>query len=252
MQNKYVGDLGDYGKYALVKKIASTEYKVGVNWYLMDDEENNDGKHIRYLCKKQYRECDPIIFDYLRDIVFENKRSVESVEVGGILGDNVSFYSQPIIIPKNVRVTEKRAFRKKWHERAFEKLRDCDIVFLDPDNGLEVKSVSPYSAGKKNGGKYVAISELAEYYNSGKSVIVYNHRDRSKKQDYYSKFLKICEEENICIRNVFIMNYKRGTSRDYIFFAQEKHRENLMDACKELVKTNWKKHFELICLSSIN
>ena len=41
--------------------------------------------------------------------------------------------------------------RDKWHLKALKKLSKQDVIFLDPDNGLEVKSTNPYS---KNGNKY--------------------------------------------------------------------------------------------------
>jgi hypothetical protein len=54
MQNRYVGDIGDYGKYALLRHLCACatgkSLRLGVIWCLFPDETiNNDGKHISYL-----------------------------------------------------------------------------------------------------------------------------------------------------------------------------------------------------------
>lgn len=39
MKNQYFGDVGDFGKYGLLTALASNEIKLGVNWYLTQDDE---------------------------------------------------------------------------------------------------------------------------------------------------------------------------------------------------------------------
>lgn len=56
MQNRYVGDIGDFRKYALLKNIAKTGLSMGVNLYLTPAESHNaDGKHISYLQNSSYK-----------------------------------------------------------------------------------------------------------------------------------------------------------------------------------------------------
>ena len=46
MQNRYVGDVGDFGKYALLRRIGKAGLSLGVNWYLTPDESHNsNGKY---------------------------------------------------------------------------------------------------------------------------------------------------------------------------------------------------------------
>ena len=40
MKNQYVGDIGDYGKYALLRAFAS-HYRIGVNWYCQKARRND-------------------------------------------------------------------------------------------------------------------------------------------------------------------------------------------------------------------
>ena len=38
MQNQYVGDIGDFGKYGLLRAISGDPLRLGVVWYLFPDE----------------------------------------------------------------------------------------------------------------------------------------------------------------------------------------------------------------------
>ena len=52
MQNKFFGDIGDFGKYSLLRRIQekAPKLRIGINWYLNEDKNtNNDGRHIDYL-----------------------------------------------------------------------------------------------------------------------------------------------------------------------------------------------------------
>ena len=48
MKNQYVGDIGDYGKYSLLRAFLNAGIKVGINWYLTDNDGSTDGKFKRY------------------------------------------------------------------------------------------------------------------------------------------------------------------------------------------------------------
>ena len=66
MQNRYAGDVGDFGKLGMLRRIEKSGISVGVNWYLVGDENhNNDGKHIGYLENKQFRGCDDELLEKL-------------------------------------------------------------------------------------------------------------------------------------------------------------------------------------------
>lgn len=50
MQDKYVGDIGDYGKLTLLRRIAESGLRLGVVWCVVDDldEKNNHGSLRKY------------------------------------------------------------------------------------------------------------------------------------------------------------------------------------------------------------
>ena len=53
MKNQYFGDIGDYGKYGLLRWLAGQGLSIAVNWYLTPDNASNDGS-IRVYVKKEY------------------------------------------------------------------------------------------------------------------------------------------------------------------------------------------------------
>ena len=69
MQNKYVGDIGDYVKLAILRAL-SPGYRIGIAWWLVVDEhQKKDGRHTSYLCEpEKWRRFDPSLFDGLRQI----------------------------------------------------------------------------------------------------------------------------------------------------------------------------------------
>ncbi len=58
---------------------------------------------------------------------------------------------------------------------------DSDLVFFDPDNGMEVKSV-PY--GRKRSSKYLYWREVEETWRRGQSLLVYQHFGRQKRDEF--------------------------------------------------------------------
>jgi len=94
MQDRYAGDVGDFGKFSLLRTLlCSSNYRLGVVWYLYPDESHNDdGRHIDYLDKIDYKMCDVSLVKKLSDIINKG-RSVKALEDADLLPDNTVFYS---------------------------------------------------------------------------------------------------------------------------------------------------------------
>lgn len=65
MKNQYFGDIGDYGKYGLLRCLAGQGLSITVNWYLTPDDTSNDGSIRGYLSKEKDRRYDPELYDAL-------------------------------------------------------------------------------------------------------------------------------------------------------------------------------------------
>ena len=76
MQNRYACDVGDFGKIGMLRCLEKEKMRIGVNWYLVEDEShNNDGKHIGYLkdnvdeYKETVFETDLLIYEQNNKII---------------------------------------------------------------------------------------------------------------------------------------------------------------------------------------
>lgn len=185
MQDRYVGDVGDFGKYGLLRALA-LDLSLGVVWYLVPNETHNaDGKHISYLWPSRknsirFRDCDPHLYDALAGIIDAGERSVESIQKRGVLSGSTVFHEDRLtyadLSPFGPSARDTRLnHRKRWVEQALHVTRDTHIVFLDPDNGLEYRTERHHTKGPK----YVYFDEVQPYLNRGQSVVIYHHLDRS-------------------------------------------------------------------------
>ena len=94
MKHPYVGDVGDFGKYGLLRVVGKHPggMRLGVVWYLTDAQEhNNDGKHDGYLKngsqreRDSFRNCDPALYDRLGVIRRNSQLDLNMVEDGSVL-----------------------------------------------------------------------------------------------------------------------------------------------------------------------
>src|SRR5437868_245072 len=101
MQNRYVGDVGDFAKYALLRRLSGRDgeqqIRLGVVWCLFPDEtHNSDGRHVSYLSKREFENLDDHLLAALRAIVASGKRSISSVACSKLLPSHTLFYDLPL------------------------------------------------------------------------------------------------------------------------------------------------------------
>ncbi|MGE5612937.1 MAG: hypothetical protein ACM3XR_00865 [Bacillota bacterium] len=239
MQDRYAGDVGDFGKIGLLRQIASTGLKVGINWYRTykpEEHDIGDGKHIGYLNNKSFQACDDELLSILRQIV-KSDRSVAALEKAELI-PNAQYYSA-ILRPGS----DKSFNRDVWYKNSMKALADSDIIFCDPDNGLIVKSVSLSSAKSD---KYITEDELAGYYLSGKSVVFYNHRCREKEHIYLRRFTPLRMRNELASAKWLGLKFVRGTTRDYLFILQPYHFKQVNGVIERMMQSNWNKHFSIL------
>ena len=213
MKNQYVGDIGDFGKYALLRAFIGAGVKVGVNWYLTENDGSTDGKFTDYLNKDKMSRYDPDLFDTLKTIAFKPDKSVFDIQNSGILSDTV-LYSE--LLDLKGTAADRGRNRKEWFEKSIKALSDAELIFMDPDNGL-LESDDP---SKKNAEKYVLPSEIEEYFNRGHNVVYYCHKGRRGFGDWES--YKSLMFERIPEAKPTVLTYHKGSQRSYIFLIHEK------------------------------
>ncbi|KRA82542.1 hypothetical protein [Altererythrobacter sp. Root672] len=162
MQERYLGDSHDFLKYGLLRHLqANLDLRLGINWYLtlpeqVDRPGNNDGEKRHHLKGGVWREADPDLFERIHGFDVPAARSLANVAAWGILPAETDYFERPVAAQD----------RGCWHREGVDALNRADLVFLDPDNGFEVKSMT-----SRTRPKYALYSEAIDYLAAGKSVV---------------------------------------------------------------------------------
>jgi hypothetical protein len=175
LQDRYTGDVGDFIKLALLRALQPGR-TLGVAWWLFPDESHNgDGRHISYLQKPdEWRALDPDLYDGLARIVASGKRSVSALQEANFLPGAVFWDTA---IPTGLSPIQRRLNRASWYQTMIAALANSDLVFVDPDNGLETSS---FSLGTVAAGKSVSLKQLSGLARHDRTLIVYHHQTRRK------------------------------------------------------------------------
>ncbi len=240
MQNRYAGDIGDFGKLGLLRMLQSEGLSIGVNWYLTPDESHNcDGRHVQYLRNNTYRDCDDLLWDALKVIVDSEDRSVFSLQESGILEAN--YYSELLDFSGKTK-PERDAARYDWHRKALKALSGVDVVFADPDNGLIV----PSAEVTKKENKFVMPQELLDYYRQGSSVVYYQHKARRQDSFYTNQHDELLSGCGLPDAAGLGLKFRTTSQRYYFFILQPKHTDQIQKAVNRLLDTSWREHFQIL------
>lgn len=173
MKEQYVGDVNDYRKYALLRLLGRSGLRLGVCWMLTPNDGRSDGNKLGYLDQVKQERRDPELFALLRRVRDEpDARRLILIEGSEIL---------PRAVFVNTIVPEPLFERQLWFKQASAALAETDLIFFDPDNGIEVGSVGK---GRRNSSKYVYRDELAATYRAGHSLLVYQHFQRKEREGF--------------------------------------------------------------------
>jgi hypothetical protein len=180
VKHQYVGDINDYRKYALLRALSvDGENRIGVCWMLTPDDGGADGGKLAYLQQPdRHRRFDAELFDILAHAAAEpDRRRLQTIEDSGAITGALYY---------NETLPDDAAGRATFMERCAAEFRNAELVFFDPDNGLEVS----LAKGRKNSSKYLYLDEAAAFYEAGKSLLIYQHFPRVER----NAFLTSCTE----------------------------------------------------------
>jgi hypothetical protein len=193
MQDRYAGDVGDFGKFSLLRSVfASDSNKIGIIWYKFPDEDHNrDGLHVSYLEDSKYKICDNELIEKL-SLVVSVDRTISKLEALRLLPGNTVYYSAELdfhlLHPGQTKLAKdtRRDKRMQWLQQATNSANECNIVFIDPDNGLEIQSIP--NIHQINSGKYAYYSEVAELFKNKDACIIYHHMNMNNSHQEQIKF----------------------------------------------------------------
>ena len=234
MQDRYAGDIGDFGKIGLLKALQAQGLSVGVNWYRVDPigiEKKADGsfkqKDGRYTIPEKLWVCDETLAEKLTEIAKSDHRSIQALEKESFI-TGARYYNEYVTVER----------RDEWHKKALEQFRNTDVVFLDPDNGMIVNSVGRKSSRSI---KYIFYEEVADYIEQRHSVLIYNHRRRQKEEEYFHEICSNLEKiSGIPENEILKITFPRCSVRDFLALpVSEDHAGKIQNSFVSMEQGIW-------------
>jgi hypothetical protein len=179
MKLQYLGNENDYRKFALLRALADRgRFRIGINWLMTRNEEDSVAGTFSYLVKPEKWRCfEPEVFDYLTQLsASPSMSSLRQLERSGFIPGAASLGDEYI--------SRGEVERQRAHRRCLLAFDDRQLVFFDPNIGLEVES---YPRGSRRSVNYVYYTEVEDHYREGRSVLIYQQFARAKR----SRFIEL-------------------------------------------------------------
>ena len=258
MQNRYTADVGDFGKYGLLRTLTGTHptddqplLTLGIAWYLTPDLSHNaDGRHTTYLSPsatnhRLYKACDPTLYAAMGHILQSGNRSVAAVQNAGIFDPRTTIYFPQLLdypaiaAPNHLITAERSARRQHWLSKAVHALRSRDIIFLDPDNGLE-PNIQP---GHRDAHHHAFFDDLKAFRtHTQATLVVYHHLGRQAPAPVQVR-LKLTQTAQAMNEKPIATLYRRGSLRAFIILPSPNHRDTVLQRLHQMAKGPWSTHF---------
>ncbi len=249
MRNDYVGDISDFVKFGVLRRLfLQQEIRLGVAWFLnKDNEATADGKKVKYLhtaCgHRNLKDRDPDLHKKLARVVFGGRRDVAELQRAEILPGGTKFHNEPISVanlPKGAKSSQRArlAHREIWFSRAVFQLAESDVIFVDPDNGMEVgiKKHQDKSA------KYVFFDELRRFYDHKQSLIIiqFGQRHRGSTHDQIVWRVGQLRTRLDHSHEIYSIYSGLGGSRTLYVVPSARHRDFLKQRLAHLGDSPWR------------
>ena len=204
MRDAYVGNLGDFAKYSLLRALTGRPEKPSEEalplhtvWFrVCDDMDPKPSTDVgwRYLDDPdRYRACDPRLFECLKkQFRSPEGRSLDQVRSIRILPPETLYQSEKV--PDCHHARRRRPAREAWTSEMVSEVveQSCPIVFLDPDVGI-----APTSKKNLASARHVypcEVNQLLERMDAGGTLVVY----QSLLHDYEGTRLDKWTKANWC------------------------------------------------------
>jgi hypothetical protein len=235
MKHQYFGDINDYRKYGILRSLSKAGLKTTVGWMLTKDDASNQGRNTYYLTTAQKDDtkdpkCDGELFESLYEAVIRRKiKSTKWVHKNDLI---------PEARYLNDFLQDNLINRHRYFEQLEQIAKGSNILFFDPDNGLEVKS---RPKGKKNSNKYLYWDEVKNFWNLGYSLLIYQHFPRVSRLNYIRSLAKELRSNTGAAE---IITLKTSTVA-FFLLVQPKHRKKI-HAALEFIREKWEGMIEVV------
>ena len=270
MQDRYVGDIGDFANNGLLRHLCGKpelpssdpdspegKLRLGVVWYRHPNEPSKGGL-ISYLSwtpenQETFQGCDPPLYFTLKDLVFHDNRTIEAFEERGILPVEGLYYRDYVPGNNQGNRQDREAARRMWLEGALDATRDAEVVFVNPDTGM-ASNEPPFTRKEphqQGASKYVFVEDLRRFATPerGQSLVIYQHLGRLSIEGRVQHIQMLSESlaEELAPCQISALLFREGTARAYFIAAQPgRHQRIIQGRLRSFLASPWGNLFEWV------
>ena len=237
MQNRYVGDVGDFANNGLLRWLCGKpeleddhpdsptgKLRLGVAQYLHHD--NSRGGNIPI--PPELGDCDGHLYNVLAQLQAANNRTVVHDE-----------YRQAPPADARYHTACRSAFgsREDWLNNVLDSETDSQIVFLNPDNGIAGTANDPFPDSPK----HVYLTDIFQYVDLSKSLVIYHHYAQGVRaeQRIEKEFRRLAGWFGPLGYVVYVLWFHREQARFYFLLVHEEHQANVYIRLNAFMDSNW-------------
>jgi len=128
--------------------------------------------------------------------------------------------------------------RQNWLAQALVATLECDLIFVDPDNGIRrTEHAEPRHRTKSV--KHAYLDELEAFAIRGQSVVAYHHADRSASVAQQAMLRLSDLAEDMSVEPLAAVRASRGTTRLFLVAANALHVDHLTSRLLALKSSKW-------------
>ena len=251
MNDCFVADIGDFAKYGLLRALCSPNtsdgqsfLSLGVVWYRTPNQSrvpcvgNTDKVTRKYLVPsahnlERFAACDPHVYSRLQGIN-SGPLSVEAVREQEVLPQGTVFVEDVVTV----------RHRAVYLGTALTAMAPCEVVFLDPDNGI----IDTFAYLSDRSVEHCYLDEIQQFGTLGKSLVVYQHFDRNSRAedaiaDRLDDLVGLAPD-----RRPFALRWHRVQGRAFLVFPSTQHDALLRQRAKTMLAGPWEQHFTSVGL----
>ncbi|MBF8267549.1 MAG: hypothetical protein HW388_1057, partial [Dehalococcoidia bacterium] len=206
----------------------------------------------KYLEEESLCDCDSELKQILKSRVDDGKQTIADLQASHALPAGTTYFDKlldfggmPAVGKK--ALDDRLLLRRDWFSGTLDALQDTELVFFDPDTGMEIPSMKRHRA---DGPKYVWYDELKPFFGRGQSLVVYQHGDHSKAEQAIKQRASELRDTLKC-EQIWIVRWHRRQSRFYFIIPVDEHIARMEKAIGCLQASSWCQdgHFSVSAVS---
>jgi hypothetical protein len=184
-------------------------------------------------------------------VVAGEDRSIAALERVGVLGEDTVYFSDPLDLsglPVSAR-SARSELRTAWVDRAVARTAGCDLVFVDPDNGIRADA-HQVPRHRTTAVKHAYLDDLLPYAQRSQSIVGYHHADRSAAVEVQAERRLAELAEALPLQPLAAVRASRGSTRLFLLAAAPAHAPRLQKRLTAIEASVWRDELRLICVMS--